>query len=148
VSIQRIAAHRDVLRGNVVVARTFAQLSIGLSAVALLLSCIGLYGILSYSVAHRTREIGVRMDHGACAGDVIGLVMGEMRTVVIDGGVGLLISYFAVRGLESQLYGLDPTEPRIMAGAAVLLLAVAALAAFLPAWRAAALDPVAALRSE
>ena len=148
VSIQRIAAHRDVLRGNVAVARTFAQLSIGLSAVALLLSCIGLYGILSYSVAHRTREIGVRMALGACAGDVIGLVMREMRTVVVGGGLGLLISYFAVRGLESQLYGLDPTEPRIMAGAAVLLLAVAALAAFLPARRAAALDPVEALRSE
>ncbi len=148
VSMRRIDTHADVVRDNVVVARTFAQLSIGLSAVALLLSCIGLYGILSYSVAHRTREIGVRMALGARSSDVIGLVMREMRTVVVGGAVGLLVAYFAVRGLESQLYGLNPTEPRVMAGAAFLLLAVAALAAFMPARRAAALDPVEALRSE
>jgi len=148
VSIRQLDTHTEVLRRNVVVARTFAQLSVGLSAVAMLLSCIGLYGILSYSVTHRRREIGVRMALGARRGDVVGLVMREMRTVVGGGAIGLLGSYFAVRGLESQLYGLDPTNPVVMLGAALVLLTVAAVAAFLPAWQASLLDPVEALHNE
>jgi len=148
VSIQQLDTHREVLRRNVAVQRTFAQLSVGLSAVALLLSCIGLYGILAYSVTHRRREIGIRMALGAHRGDVVALIMREMRTVVIGGAIGLLGAYFAVRGLESQLYGLDPTNPMIMFGAVVVLLAVAAVAAFLPARQAAMLDPVEALHSE
>jgi predicted permease len=148
VSIERMATHHELQRQNVAVQRTFAQLSGGLSAVALLLSCIGLYGILSYSVSQRTREIGVRMALGARASDVIGLVMREMATVSIGAGLGLLGSYFAVRGLESQLYGLEATDPATMAGAAAVLLLVAAAAAFLPARQAATLDPVEALRNE
>ena len=85
---------------------------------------------------------------GAGRGDVVSLVMREMRTVVLGAAIGLLGAYFTVRGLESQLYGLDPTNPTIMFGAAVVMLLVAAAAAFLPARQAALLDPVEALQSE
>ncbi len=148
VPLREVEPHREVVRGNVAVARTFAQLSGGLSTVALLLSCIGLYGILAYSVAHRRREIGVRMALGARRADVVGLVMREMRTVAVGGALGLLGAYFAVRGLGSQLYGLDPTDPTVMFGAAAVLLSVAAVAAFLPARQASMLDPAEALHSE
>ncbi len=148
VSIEDLGAHDDLQRRNVAVQRTFVILSAGLSGVALLLSCIGLYGMLSQAVARRTREIGVRMALGARGRDVTRMIMREMRTVGVGVAIGLVASYYAVRGVENQLYELSASDPTTMLLAAVVLLLVAGAAALIPARRAARLHPVDALRSE
>jgi ABC-type antimicrobial peptide transport system permease subunit len=111
-------------------------MTVGAVVVAvLLIACVNLANLLLARAGTRGREIAVR-------------VMREMTTVSIGAGLGLFGSYFAVRGLESQLYGLEATDPATMVGAAGVLLLVAAIAAFVPARQAATLDPVEALRNE
>ncbi len=124
----------------------FARLSVVLGALALGLSCIGLYGILSYGIVRRTREIGVRMALGARRGDVMRLVMTELGSVALGAGIGLASAFLLTRYLQSLLYGLSSNDPASFGFATVLLLGVASLAAWLPARRAAAVDPVVALR--
>lgn len=129
--------------------RLTARLSSFFGLVALLLACVGLYGILSYNVARRTGEIGVRMALGAQRADVLWLVLREATLVTVLGVVvGLAAAWAATRVLESLLYGLTARDPATMVGAAVVLLAVAALAAVIPAWRATRVDPMTALRYE
>jgi predicted permease len=128
--------------------RLFVRLSAFIGALALGLACIGLYGVLSASVMRRTREIGVRMALGARAFDIVRLVAAEMRTVALGAALGILATYGLIGLLEGLLYGLAPTEPLTIAAATALLLAVAALAAYLPARRAVAVDPLVALRAD
>jgi putative ABC transport system permease protein len=114
-----------------------------------MLGTLGLYGVLSYAVAQRTNEIGVRMALGAQRGNVIWLVLREALALVVAGvGIGLLASLAATRTASTVLYGLEPNDPPTIAAATLLLLAVAALAGYLPARRAARVDPMAALREE
>jgi putative ABC transport system permease protein len=116
---------------------------------ALLLAAVGVYGVLSYSVSSRMREIGVRLALGADARRVIRLVLGEGVRLAAAGAVaGLIATIVAARFVCGLVVDVSPTDPRILAASAVVMLAVAALAAFLPARRASAVDPMVVLRQE
>jgi len=110
---------------------------------------VGLYGMISYMVIKRTHEIGIRMALGARRYQVIRLVMREAGLATVIGvGVGLLISLAATRSAASLLFGLKPNDPLTLAGAAILLALVAAVASWLPALHASRVDPMSALRDE
>jgi predicted permease len=126
-----------------------ARLTALFAGLALLLASVGLYGIISYAVAGRTREIGVRMALGARRGDVLELVLHDgMRLVAVGLAMGIPLSLLSSRLLESFLFGLKSTDPLSLIGVVVLLALVAALAGLIPARRAARVDPMVALRSE
>jgi ABC-type antimicrobial peptide transport system permease subunit len=117
--------------------------------VALLLSAIGIYGVLSFGVFQRTREIGVRVALGAGRGDVVGSVVGRaMRLVGLGLAIGLAAAFGAAQLLRSQLIGVGPRDPATFAIIAAMLSVVALAAAWLPARRAARIDPMVALRSQ
>jgi ABC-type antimicrobial peptide transport system permease subunit len=119
------------------------------AALAVLLSAIGIYGVVSYSVARRVHEIGVRMAMGAGQGDVLLLVMKEGLLLALAGvALGSGAAYWLTRLIANQLYGVTPTDPQTFASVALVLLAMALLACYLPARRTARLDPMAALRCE
>ena len=126
-----------------------AQLSTFFGLLAVFLACIGIYGLMSYAVSRRTNEIGVRLALGARRSSLLWMVMRESLTLVMIGLVaGLGAALAATRVVASQLYGLKPHDPTTVAVAMCLLLAVAALASFVPARRASQVDPMAALRYE
>jgi predicted permease len=118
-------------------------------ALALLLAAVGLYGVVAYAVAGRTREIGVRMALGAARRDVVALFVGRgARLALIGVGAGLVLSAGLTRLLVGMLFGVGPTDAATFAGVAALLVAVAVAASWLPARRAARTDPMEALRNE
>ncbi len=129
--------------------RVFAILSAAFGAVALILASIGIYGVMSYTVARRTNEIGIRMALGARSSAVLGMILRESLWLTL---IGVTIGLAAAAGLakfaESMLYGLKPRDPLTFAGAALLLIAVALAAGFTPARRASTVDPMQALRHE
>jgi predicted permease len=129
--------------------RMVALLSVAFGILATLLAAVGLYGVMSYSVARRTREIGIRMALGAERGRVLWLVVREGAMLAAIGvAVGLIGAAFLTRRVEAQLFGLSPLDPSTLAGAAALLAVVALLASYVPARRATSIDPMLALRSE
>lgn len=129
--------------------RVFAVLTGAFSLLALTLACIGIYGVMAYTVSRRTNEIGIRMALGAEARAVLSMILREATLLVVLGvGAGLAGALLAARLVASLLYGLKPTDPLTFAAAAALLLAVALLAGFGPALRAAHVDPLEALRHE
>jgi len=129
--------------------RLIATLSSFFGLLALLLICVGLYGIISYSVVLRTNEIGIRMTLGAQQGDVLWLILRETLALVLIGvAVGLVASLSATRLVSSMLFGLKPTDPMTISFAILMLIAVAAFAGYLPARRASRVDPMVALRYE
>lgn len=129
--------------------RAVAWLLGAMGGLALLLAAIGLYGALAYTVARRTREIGVRMALGAAPRDVMAAVVGRaLRLSVIGTGFGLAAALGATRFLAFLLYGVSPLDPATFAGMVILLAAVGVAAAAVPAHRAARVDPVEALRAE
>ena len=116
---------------------------------AVVLAAVGLYGVLSYSVAQRTRELGVRIAIGASRRDVLGLVVGRaMRLTAMGLGVGVVLAAGAGQLLRSQIFGVSPLDPVTFVAVIVLLTAVALVSAWLPARRAARVDPVIALQAE
>jgi ABC-type antimicrobial peptide transport system permease subunit len=128
---------------------TIAKLSTFFGALALLLACIGLYGVMSYTVAGRTREIGVRMALGAQRGNVLTLVMREAMLLVIIGiAAGIPLAMLSTRLINSMLFGLQNTDPLSLAVVVIVLAAVGALASVIPARRATKVDPMVALRYE
>jgi putative ABC transport system permease protein len=128
----------------------FQALLLGLfAALALVLACIGLYGVISYAVAQRTHEIGVRMALGARPGDVLRLVLRQGMSLTVVGLVlGIAIGSVATRVLTDMLYGVTARDPLTFVGVPILLLLVAFLACYIPARRATRIDPLAALRRE
>jgi putative ABC transport system permease protein len=143
-SVRTIPQLRDQ---ELVQERLLAQLSSFFGLLALLLACVGLYGVMSYDVARRTHEIGIRMALGAQRRDVVGLVLRETMLLVGAGVViGLSGALWATRLIATLLYGLTPNDPLTMALAGLLLLTVATLSAYIPARRASRVDPMVALR--
>jgi putative ABC transport system permease protein len=127
--------------------RVVAMLSAAFGGLALLLACVGLYGVTAYAVSRRRTEIGIRMALGADAGLVQRLVLGRALLLVVGGvAIGGAVSLWAARFVGSLLYGLEARDPATFAGAALVLSAIAAAAAWLPARRAACIDPARVLR--
>ena len=137
------------LRDSLLRERLMATLSGFFGLLAVVLATIGLYGVISYTVARRTNEIGIRVALGAQRGDVLAMIMREAGTMLLIGlAVGAVLTLIVARAAASMLYGLKPHDPLTLTLAIVALTLVAAVASFLPAHRAARLDPMAALREE
>jgi predicted permease len=140
---------REIVSGAADDSRFRARLLSAFAAAGLLLSAIGLYGVVAASVLRRRRELGIRLALGATRGGVARLVLREGVLVALAGlAAGLLVALAAGRLLSSLLFGVAASDPATFAGAAIFLLAVALIASALPALRAARLDPVEVLRSE
>jgi putative ABC transport system permease protein len=129
--------------------RLMAALSGWFGALAVVLTGVGLYGVISYTVARRTHEIGIRMALGAGRGVVTAMILRETVTVLGLGlALGALLALAAARFSATLLFGIEWWNPRALGIAAAALVIVAAAASYFPAWRAASLNPVAALRHE
>jgi predicted permease len=129
--------------------RTFASLTSGFGVLALILACIGIYGIMAYAISRRTNEIGIRMALGARPGRVLRMVLGEAWWMAVIGVVAGLGAAVAMgRLIASMLFGLKPWDPVTLGIAALLLVAVALAASWIPAQRAAGVEPMKALRHE
>jgi predicted permease len=129
--------------------RLLAGVSGFFALLAVLLACLGLYGVISYTVARRTDEIGIRMAMGATRAGVLGMVLKESLLLCIAGaGVGVAVTLAATRLISSRLYGVNPTDPVTIVAATLLMISVASLAGFIPAHRASKVDPMVALRYE
>jgi ABC-type antimicrobial peptide transport system permease subunit len=129
--------------------RLLLGLSGGFAALAILLAAVGLYGTLAYMVNRRTREIGVRLAFGARRGTILRMVVGDaLRLAAIALVVGVPLSLAVGYSLRAFLFGVTPTDPLALAGACLVLTIATLLAAYLPARRAAGVDPIVALRCE
>ena len=116
---------------------------------ALVIASLGLYGVTAYGVTQRTQEIGVRLALGAGRRNVVGVAVAQaLRATAIGGVIGMALAYALGRAVSSLLFGVKPADPAAVLGAVAVLLAVAAVAAYFPARRAAAIDPMEALRYE
>jgi ABC-type antimicrobial peptide transport system permease subunit len=129
--------------------RLLAALTTAFGLMALILTAVGLYGVISYVVGRRTAEIGIRMALGATGGKVAGLVLREVGMLTAIGAVaGTVCAFAATRAIQSMLFGLSGFDPSVLAGTITVLGIVALSAGALPAWRAAKVEPLTALRHE
>ncbi len=127
--------------------RFLAELLGIFAALALVLAAIGTYGILSYSVTERTKEIGIHMALGATRGSVLGMVLGQgMRLTIVGLFAGLAASFFLTRLLQAQLFNVKPTDPATLTGVAAFIAVIAFIACYVPAQRATRVDPMITLR--
>jgi predicted permease len=149
VPIIEMSTQVEQIERRVAQEKAFAGAYAMFSGLALLLASIGLFGLMSYSVARRTNEIGIRMALGARPRSVLGLVMGEsMRLVALGVAIGLAVALAAGQLMSALLFGVAAADPNTIAVATAVMLAVSALAGFLPARRASRVDPLVALRYE
>jgi predicted permease len=129
--------------------RMFASLTAGFGILALALACVGIYGIMAYTVSQRTNEIGIRLTLGAARGQIRAMVLREAGWLAICGVViGLGVALALIRFVQSMLFGLKPSDPVSLAGSVLLLLAMALIAGWIPATRASKVEPMEALRHD
>ena len=129
--------------------RTFAQLCTGFALLAMAIACVGLYGTVAYTVARRTSEIGLRMALGAMRGRILWMVLREVLVIAVTGVVlGLAAAWGATEFVASYLFDMRQHDPAVLAAAVLTLLVAAGMAGCAPAWRAARIDPMAALRHD
>jgi ABC-type antimicrobial peptide transport system permease subunit len=131
-------------------AKRFAMTLLGIfAALATMLACVGIYGVISYIAGERTREIGIRMAMGAERGDVLRMVLTDAGMMALVGvGIGLVASFLLTRLMSGMLFGVSTHDPLTFLGVAVLLTSVALAACLVPARRATRVDPMVALRCE
>ncbi|HEX3231856.1 MAG TPA: FtsX-like permease family protein, partial [Pyrinomonadaceae bacterium] len=140
---------REQLAGALRQEKLVAELVSFFGLLALLLACIGLYGVMAHGVVRRTKEIGIRMALGAERGRIVWMVMRETLLLVLLGiAIGVPIALGAARLISSQLFGLNPADPLSLIVAALVLTGVACLSGFLPARKASKVNPLIALRYE
>jgi ABC-type antimicrobial peptide transport system permease subunit len=145
----RFGAYDAIVAENFTQDRLIAHLTAGFGVVALVLASVGLYGVMSYVVARRTSEIGIRMAIGASRSMIIRMVLrGAMAQVIAGLAIGIPASLYAGHLMSSLLYQVSGFDLQALAGAAAVLGACAGVAAILPALRAASIDPMLALRTE
>ncbi len=148
-AVRNIVPFSDIIDRTLVIERLVAQVSAAFGALALLIAAIGLYGVLAYSVVRRRREIGVRIAIGAPPGAVEWMVMRESLALVVCGvAIGLPVAIGTTRVMSSILFGLSPQDLGSTVAALAVLVAATVFAAYLPARRAAATDPILALHAE
>ena len=149
IAMAEVSTLENIVSRSVSDQRSSVFLLGSLGALALVLTAIGIYGVLAYTVAQQTRELGVRIALGASSGDVLRLVLGRgLRLVAIGCGVGLAASFGVTRLMQTLLFGVTATDPLTFAGVTLLLFAVAFMACWIPARRATRVDPLVALRYE
>jgi ABC-type antimicrobial peptide transport system permease subunit len=144
-----VRTQQEQIDANMQMERLFAALTVGFGVLALALACVGIYGVMAYSVANRTNEIGIRLALGAQPGQVRGMILGESTWLAAAGviaGVGAALGL--TRLVKTMLYGIQPWDPATMIGGVLILLAVALAASWIPARRAARVQPMVALRHE
>jgi putative ABC transport system permease protein len=147
--LARVRTMEDVVTESVGPRRFSMALLSGFAALALFLATIGIYGVIAYSVTQRTHEIGIRMALGAGHGDVLRLVVGQgLKPVGVGVALGLIAAWPLARLLSGLLFQVSTTDPWTFAGIPLLLAGVALCACYLPARRAARVDPLTALRFE
>lgn len=147
--VGRVATLDELMEASTAQPRFRTFLLGGFAGIALLLSAIGIYGVMAYTVSRRTREVGVRMALGARPVDILKLIFGESMTLTLVGvGFGLVGAYAVTRVMKTLLFGVTSTDPFTFSSVTLLLCSVALLAGYIPARRAMRVDPMAALRDE
>jgi len=148
-ALYQVRSQTEQIEESLFQERLFSRLSSLFGLLAALLGCVGVYGLMAFSTAARTREIGIRMTLGATWAGVLGMVLRETLVLVAIGvAAGIPVALEASRVVSALLYGLKSNDPLTIAGAALLMVAAAALAGYFPARRASKVDPMAALRYE
>jgi len=148
-TLYQIRTQVDQINMSLFQERLFARLTSFFGMLAALLACVGVYGIMAFAAAQRTREIGIRMALGASRGGILGMVLRETCLLVAIGiAIGILVALGASRLISTLLFGLKPTDPLTISVAALLMVAAAVFAGYVPARRAARVDPMVALRYE
>ena len=149
VALKGIKTLSEQVEQSLIRERMIAMLSSFFGLLALALACIGLYGVMAYTVTRRTNEIGIRVALGAARRSVVWLVLQEtMLLAAIGVGIGLPAALASTRLIRNLLFGLEPTDPWTLLVSTLVLALVAAAAGYLPARRASRVDPMVALRSE
>jgi predicted lysophospholipase L1 biosynthesis ABC-type transport system permease subunit len=149
VPLTEVRSMHEAVRFAVWTHRFFGSLMAVFAALALVIAGVGLYGVMAYSVEQRTQEIGIRMALGAQAGDVVNLVVGQaFRLTLIGTGIGFAAAYGLTRVIASQLFGVSALDPPTWIGVVLILALSSVLAAWVPAHRAAHVDPMRALRCD
>jgi ABC-type antimicrobial peptide transport system permease subunit len=147
--VARIATLEEIVARSISQPRFYMVLLAAFAGTALFLAALGIFGVMSYAVLQRTREIGIRVALGAQATQVLRMVLGQALVLAVAGvALGLLGALGLARAMTGLLFQLSPTDPATLASVAVLLTAVAVVASYLPARRATRVDPLVALRSE
>jgi len=147
--VTEIRTQKEQIAATMQQERMFASLTAGFGILALALACVGIYGIMAYTVSQRTNEIGIRLALGAARSRIRAMVLREAAWMAVTGVViGLAAAFALMRLVQSMLYGLKPNDPTSLTASALILLAMALLAAWIPAMRASRVEPMEALRHD